>query len=388
MKQRLAGTSEMTPGHMAAGEAGQRRRVRKTSTSTVKLEDVARLAQVSTASVSRTLNTPHLVSPQLRERVMKAVAELNWVPNGPAKALASLRTRTVGALIPTLGHMNFATLVERMQRDLGEARYTLLIGCVGNSAELRLQQGSKMIEQGVEFLVLVGEAQPPALFEMLSSRNVAYAITYTSGKQGTHTAIGYDNYAAACRVTEHLLELGHRDFAMMRQPDEMNDRIQQRVAGATDTLAKAGLAIRPQHLAQGDGRTIASGRACFSRIMAASGDLRPTALICTNDYLASGALIEANAENLRVPEELSVTGFDDTDMSAHLDPPLTTIRVPSEQMGAALAAYILRLLEDGVVEVPPPMDAELIVRASTAPPPPSTGATPRQGSSRRSARRA
>src|SRR3954447_8070072 len=98
-----------------------RRRIRKASSSAVKLEDVARLAQVSTASVSRTLNSPHLVSQHLRERVMKAVAELNWVPNGPAKALASLRTRTVGALIPTLGHQNFAALVEQMQRDLGAA---------------------------------------------------------------------------------------------------------------------------------------------------------------------------------------------------------------------------------------------------------------------------
>ena len=364
-----------------------RRRIRKASSSAVKLEDVARLADVSTASVSRTLNAPHLVSQHLRDRVMKAVAELNWVPNGPAKALASLRTRTVGALIPTLGHQNFATLVERMQRDLGKARYTLLIGCVGNSAELRIQQGAKMIEQGVEFLVLVGEAQPPALFEMLSSRNVAYAITYTSGKQGTHTCIGYDNYAAACRVAEHLLDLGHRDFAMMTQPEDMNDRIQQRIAGAKDTLAKAGVAVRPQHLVQGDGRTIASGRAAFGSILAASGDIRPTALICTNDYLASGALIEAKAARIKVPEQLSVTGFDDTDMSAHLDPPLTTVRVPGEAMGAGLATYILRLLEDGMVEIPPPMDAALIVRESTAPPSSAPLTRPR-GSGPRLARRA
>src|SRR5277367_2624033 len=114
----------------SATTASVRRRPRRSGGATVRLEDVARLAGVSTASVSRALNAPDLVSPALRERITQAVHDLKWVPNGVAKALASLRTRTVGVMIPTLSHQNFATLIEALQQGLGAAQYTLLLCCV------------------------------------------------------------------------------------------------------------------------------------------------------------------------------------------------------------------------------------------------------------------
>jgi LacI family transcriptional regulator len=344
-----------------------RRRPRRSSSAAVRLEDVARLAGVSTASVSRALNAPELVSPELRDRISQAVQELQWVPNGAAKALASLRTRTVGVMIPTLSHQNFATLIEALQQRLGAAQYTLLLCCVETTAELRLQQARKLVEQGIECLVLVGEAQPPALFDLLNSRKVPYVITYTSGRTGVHTCIGFDNYLSGVRVTQHLLDLGHRNFGLVVHNRQDNDRIQQRIDGIRDTLARAGIAIRPQHLVQVDSRHIASGRQGMRQILA-DGSVRPTALICTNDYIATGAMIEAKVLHLAIPQDLSIVGFDDTDMSAHLDPPLTTIRVPSRRMGEEIAKYIVALLDGDMVELPGPLEADLIVRGSTAPP--------------------
>ena len=351
----------------SATTASIRRRPRRASGATVRLEDVARLAGVSTASVSRALNAPDLVSIELRNRITQAVQELKWVPNGVAKALASLRTRTVGVMIPTLSHQNFAILIEALQQGLGAAQYTLLLCCVEASAELRLQQARKLVEQGIECLVLVGEAQPPALFDLLKSQDVPYVITYTTGHQGTHTCIGFDNYASAVRITEHLLELGHRDFGMVAHNSEDNDRIIQRIAGTRDALSRAGIAIRPQHFVQVDSRHIASGREGMRKILA-DGQIRPTALICTNDYIATGAMIEAKVLDLLIPKDLSIVGFDDTDMSAHLDPPLTTIRVPSRRMGEEIARYIIAHLEKGSAEAPSPLEAELIIRGSTATP--------------------
>ncbi|HEX3400223.1 MAG TPA: LacI family DNA-binding transcriptional regulator [Acetobacteraceae bacterium] len=347
---------------------GARRRPRRSSSATVKLEDVARQAGVSTASVSRALNTPHLVSPELRDRIAQAALALNWVPNGVAKALASLRTRTVGVMIPTLSHQNFAILIEALQHDLAAAHYMLILCCTDVSEELRLKQARKLIEQGVECLVLVGEAQPDGLFQLLKSQNVPYVITYTSGRDTMHTCIGFDNYAAAVQLTEHMLALGHLDFGMVAHESQGNDRIQERIAGVQDTLARSGIAIRPQHFARVDSRHIASGRDGMRRILA-DGRLRPTALVCTNDYIATGAMIEAKQLNLAIPRDLSIVGFDDTDMSAHLDPPLTTIRVPSRRMGEEIARYIIGYLENGSTDCPPPLDAELIIRSSTAPPP-------------------
>jgi LacI family transcriptional regulator, galactose operon repressor len=344
-----------------------RRRPRRSSGASVKLEDVARQAGVSTASVSRALNTPNLVSPELRDRIARAAMDLKWVPNGVAKALASLRTRTIGVMIPTLSHQNFAILIEALQHDLAAARYTLILCCIDVSEELRLQQARKLVEQGVECLVLVGEEQPDGLFELLKSQNVPYVITYTSGRDKTHTCIGFDNYVASVQLTEHLLELGHRNFGMVAHESRGNDRIQQRMAGVRDTLARAGIAIRPQHFVRVDSRHIASGRDGMRKILADT-ELRPTALVCTNDYIATGAMIEAKELDLAIPQDLSIVGFDDTDMSAHLDPPLTTIRVPSRLMGKEIAKYIIAYLDDGAADCPPPMEAELVIRHSTAPP--------------------
>jgi LacI family transcriptional regulator len=344
------------------------RRPRRLGGAPVKLEDVARHAGVSTASVSRALNTPNLVSPELRERIARAAQDLKWVPNGVAKALASLRTRTIGVMIPTLSHQNFATLIEVLQHDLGAAHYTLVLCCMGQSDELRLQQVRKLVEQGIECLVLVGEAHPDAIFELLISQNVPYVVTYTSGRTQRHTCIGFDNYAASFKLSKHLLELGHIDFGMVAHETGDNDRIQQRISAVHDALAQSGLAIRPQHFVRVNSRHIASGRDGMRKIVA-DGSLRPTALICTNDYIATGALIEAKQLGLLIPHDLSIVGFDDTDMSAHLDPPLTTIRVPSRLMGEQIASYIIDRLENGVADAPRPLAAELVIRGSTAPPP-------------------
>src|SRR5690242_16700812 len=211
-------------------EVGLRsRRARRPNGASVKLEDVARRAGVSTASVSRALNTPNLVSPELRDRIAQAALDLKWVPNGIAKALASLRTRTIGVMIPTLSHQNFAILIEALQQDLGTAHYTLVLCCMDASDEMRIQQARKLVEQGVECLVLVGESHPDMLFDLLRSQNVPYVITYTSGRDPRHVCIGFDNYAAAVSLTQHLLELGHRDFGIVAHESAGNRSEERRV---------------------------------------------------------------------------------------------------------------------------------------------------------------
>ena len=288
--------------------------------------------------------------------------------NSIAKALASNRTRTIGVMIPTLSHQNFATLIEASQHALGAVHYTLILCCIDVAAELRLLQAHKLVVQGVECLVLAGEAQPAGLFELLRSQNVPYVITYTSGRDGSHACIGFDTYAAAAVLTENLMALGHQDFGTVAHESYGNDRIQQRIEGVRETLAQRAIAIRPQHFVQVNRRHIASGRDGLRKILIGE-QLRPTALICTNDYIATGAMIEARQLDLTIPCDLSIVGFDDTDMSAHLDPPLTTIRVPSRRMGEEIARDIIGCLENGEAVCPPPLEAELIIRCSTAPPP-------------------
>lgn len=349
----------------------KRRRAKTSSKPT--LADVADLAGVSTASVSRVLNKGNFVSETLRRRVEGAVRTLGWIPNAAAKALASQRTRTVGALIPNLGHPNFGRVIQALQHRLAEHGYTLFLVCTENNMASTKEQAIKMVEQGVECLVMIGLTQPPELFPFLKDQNVPSVITYTSGV-GTKTdysatrIIGFDNGLSMSNVVQHLLDFGHRSFGCITiTADEHNDRMMQRVDGAREALAAEGLAIRPQHLVEVAQSTIACGREGLGRVLDA--ETWPTAIICTNDYFAAGAVFEAEARGIRVPEQLSIVGFDDLELSAHLHPPLTTVRVPDQEMGEEIGRFIVAYLEGETVHNSPLFAAELVVRASAGPPP-------------------
>jgi len=346
--------------------AQKQRRARKPFDGSVKLADVARHAGVSTATASRAINTPHLVSAEARERVEGAIRALNWIPHGAAKALASLRTRTIGVLIPTFGHQTIAAMIEALQHELALADYTLLMGWPDPTLETALKQAFNMIERGVDCLILMGEDQPEALMELLEKRNIFHVIAYTSGRQGRKNCIGFDNFLEMSKLTEHLLSLGHRNFGLITRGYAKNDRIRQRIEGVNYTLAREGIAIRPQHFIEVSHWLIGSGRDGMQRLMAQPPV--PTAVICANDYLAAGAVLEATAAGLRVPDDVSVVGFDDVELAGQLDPPLTTIRVPAQRLGRTIARYILDRLEKGEAELPPRLEAELVIRGSTAPP--------------------
>lgn len=346
--------------------AAKRSRTRRSVQSSVKLEDVARLARVSTATASRVINSPGAVTEKTRARVEKAIAELGWIPHGAAQALASLRTRTVGALIPTLGHQTIATMLESLQQSLGEAGYTLLLGRPDAARDRTVVQVSKMIQNGIECLVLMGEDHPPELFAMLEQRRIFHVIAYTTGGMGHSNCIGIDNHGEMTRMVRYLLGLGHRSFGVIAASHAHNDRIRLRIEAIRDTLAEEGIAVRPQHFKVVPQWTIGCGREGMRAILAE--DQRPTAVICTNDYLASGAVIEARAAGLVVPRDISVSGFDDNELASHIDPPLTTVHVPAAEMGKTIADYVIFTLDGGERDLPIRLEAQLVVRQSTARP--------------------
>ena len=348
--------------------APKRGRVRKPLAMT-KLVDVARVADVSTATVSRVLNSPNMVSEASRVRVHAAIKELNWIPHGAAKALASLRTRTVGALIPTLSHQAISAMLESLQQVLGDAGYTLLLGRPDASPDRTVRQAMKMIEHGIECLVLMGEEQPKALMALLEQRNVFYVVAYTSGRMGLKNCIGFDNFLEMSRLVQHLLDLGHKNFGLLTRSFEGNDRIRQRVEAVHETLARVGIAIRPQHKIIVPSWALGAGRNGMQQVLQALP--RPTAVVCVNDYLAAGALIEAKAEGLHVPDDISIVGFDDLELAAQLDPPLTTVRVPAPQIGEEIGRFILGHLEGGSAQLPDRFEATLMIRGSTGRPPES-----------------
>ncbi|MGI4856451.1 MAG: LacI family DNA-binding transcriptional regulator [Janthinobacterium lividum] len=342
------------------------------------LEDVAKLAGVSTATVSRAFNEPDRVSASVRERVSAAARTLNWIPNAAGRALASTRTHIAGAIIPTLDEQVFASQVSGMQTALAEQGITLFLGCANYSPRQALAQVHAMLGRGVEALAIVGERHPPALYEALDHAGVPYVLTYGYRKDSPHPCIGFDNHAAFVVLTDHLLALGHRRIALLIQPLAYNDRAVARVAGVHAALARQGLEIASGHYVEAAG-SIESARASLRTIWQAGAE-RPTAIICGNDQLALGIMLEAAALGIAIPDDLSVTGFDDVAMARQMHPALTTMAVDTGEIGRRAARYLVDALNGTPTPPGPALLPVLHVRASTGPvPPPHSAGAPVAG---------
>jgi LacI family transcriptional regulator len=330
-----------------------------------KLADVARMARVSTATVSRALTQPDKVKAATAARIRQAVESLGYVAHGAARALASRRTRTVGAVIPTLDHAIFANTTHALQKTLDEAGYTLLLACHEFDAEAEARMTQAFIERGVDGLVLLGTSHRPAVFRMIETHQVPYVLTWALDASGTHPCVGFDNRAAAIRMTRYLLELGHREFAMISGITEGNERAGERLEGVREALAAAGLVLRPERVVEKP-YTLPAGREGLREVLRASP--RATAVVCGNDVLAIGALAECQAAGFAVPQQVSVTGFDDLEMAAVVAPGLTTVHFPTAELGSHAAQNLLARLAGRAAPGRTELPVELVVRGSAAPP--------------------
>ncbi|WP_241015083.1 LacI family DNA-binding transcriptional regulator [Burkholderia sp. Ac-20379] len=336
------------------------------SPSSVTLRDVAKFAGVSSATVSRMMNKPEAVSNELRERIAAAISHLGWVPHAAARALATQRTGTIGAVFPTVSNEHFATAIQALQEALESAGYTLLLGCSQYDTEREYNQIRNMLERGVDAVVLVGESHHPDLYPTLAQRGVPFVNTFTYRKESPHLCVGIDNHKAFFDFTTYLLNLGHRRFAMLSQTADSNDRARARRDGVRDALAEHGLGISAAHMAEGFWG-VGVGRTLFSQVM--DTPQPPTAIICGNGTFAIGAMLEATRRGYDIPNALTLAGFDDFEIMSELPVPLTTVSVPSAEIGRTAAQMILAELSGehwpGSVEC----EATIIVRASSAPPP-------------------
>ncbi|OGK84666.1 MAG: LacI family transcriptional regulator [Candidatus Rokubacteria bacterium GWC2_70_16] len=345
---------------------GQRRnRLRRRRGVSPTVDDVASRAGVSTATVSRCLNTPAAVRPALRHRVDSAIAALGYVPHGAARALASQQSYTIGAVIPTLNNAIFASGIQALQRRLDEAKYTLLLASSDYDPARELREVQILVARGVDGIMLVGRAHKPELYACLRDKDVPYVNTWTYSSETEHPCVGFDNLEAGRRLASYLLDMGHRDIAMIAGITDGNDRATERLAGVREALAARGLSLPPQRLLERP-YDIAEGRGAFRLLMAK--EPRPTAVICGNDVLAFGALFECRSLGVEVPNQLSITGFDDLELASQVEPPLTTMHVPSEEMGRRAAEHLLARLAGKPVAPATRLEVSLIVRGTTAPP--------------------
>lgn len=327
--------------------------------------DVARLAGVSTATVSRTLNTPEQVDPATRQRVLEAATKLRYLPHGAARSMRSQRTRMVGAVVPSFDYALYARTTSALQRRLDERGYSLVLAEHHYDLATELRVTGQLIQHGVDAMAFVGLDHDPALFSLLDDYGRPYVLTWGIDPHGHHPSVGFDNQAATLAVTRHLLSLGHVRIGLLSAPVDGNDRARARGAGVRQALAEAGLAL-DERCVQHAPISLAAAQAGMARLLAL--DDPPTAVVGTNDVFAVGAMLACRAAGVRVPDDMSITGVDNTDLGATQTPGLTSIRTPIVEIGDAAAEQLIARLEGRPFERTRAFPIEIVHRGSTARP--------------------
>ena len=306
------------------------------------LQDVADLAAVSTATVSRCLNNSGHVTEKTRLKVQQAIQTLGYSPNFGAQALAAKRTNTIGAIIPTMENAIFARGMQAFQETLAENGLTLIIASCSYRPELEEEQIRSLVARGADALLLIGQSRPAATYQFLARRNIPYVLAWAHKKDSQHCYIGFDNQAAAQTITRQVLELGHRNLGVIVGLTRNNDRARDRITGIEHAIADYGAQTAPLQVIEAE-YTFQEGAKALDQLLANPSP--PTAVICGNDVLAVGAVKRAKQLGLAVPEDLSITGFADIEVSELIDPELTTVHVPHREMGIAAAKSLIAMLK-------------------------------------------
>ncbi|MEQ7918685.1 LacI family DNA-binding transcriptional regulator [Xanthomonas sp. WHRI 1810A] len=328
------------------------------------IREVARLAGVSVATVSRTLRSPEQVLPETRDKVNAAVEQARYRPNLMAIQFRSRKTGNLVILVPDISNTFFARVIRGAQEAAQAAGYRLLL-CDTLGRDAIERQFAELVYAHQADGVIQLRARDP--FDSSAPNQSAPPMVNACEvvKDAAFPTITLDNHAAAKAMTEHLIELGHRRIALIKGPIS-SPLTQDRVAGYQAALQQAGIAPDPTLICRGD-FTLNAGFEGAALMLALP--TRPTALFCENDEMAIGALKRIKQAGLRVPEDISVVGFDDIPMAAYSDPPLTTVSQPAEAFGEQAVHLLIALIEGrDIGERRVVLPFTLAVRSSSAAP--------------------
>jgi LacI family repressor for deo operon, udp, cdd, tsx, nupC, and nupG len=304
------------------------------------IREVARLAGVSVATVSRALKSPERVLPETRERVQVAVEQAGYRPNLLAVQFRSRRTFNLVVLVPHIANSFFARVISGAQRAAHAAGYRVLL-CDTLGCEATEREYADLVHAHQADGVLQLRAYDP--FESITDTGHLPPMINACEvlESGRHPTVSLDNHRAAKALTEHLLALGHRRIGLINGPGD-SPLTRDRRAGYEAALQEAGVAVDAALICPGDFSLKAGYDGALQLLDNAD---RPTALFCESDEMAIGALKRIKEMGLRVPEDVSLAGFDDIEPAAYCDPPLTTIAQPAESFGEQAVSMLIELIE-------------------------------------------
>ena len=334
----------------------------------VSIKDVAKLAGVSVATVSRTLAKPEKVAEPTRAKVMKAVQKSGYVTNVLASNFRRRKSQSVVVLVPDIANLFYSKIVQEIELVARKKNYQILLGETQQSPELEKAYSELVYQKMADGMICLGMKIP---FPHNAKRKTVDPKWPPLVMIGEYTGeipvpmVGIDNVQAAADATQHLVDLGHSEIAFIGGPKDFT-LCQERLKGFRRVMRKAGHKVPRNRIQFGEFK-LASGFDQVNRVFE-SGD-KPTALFCANDEIAMGAMKAIRAHGLRVPRDISIIGFDNLDIADYCTTPLTTIHQPRTEMGGEAMRLMLRILDGGAPEqARTVLSHHLIVRESTAKP--------------------
>ncbi len=328
------------------------------------MKDVAEYAGVSLSTVSYVLNDTGPVAPDRRNRVLDAVRILDYEVNESARNLKRRSGSTIGVVIPELTNQFFALIAEGVQKAAAARNMLVVLVVPGNAGQPEVEQSKLLRSQRIDGVIYspgVGST-PASVYELAQSGPVVLVDERIPGMD--LPAVVCDSRKGARAVAAYVLHQGHRHIAVIGGPPALWTA-QQRLAGYREALAGGGLDPDEVPVFDGDYRQM-SGRELAAKALAA--DPRPTALLCANDMMAIGAMEHCREVGLRIPQDVSIVGFDDLPMSGLLNPRLTTVYHPAQTMGFAAASALFDILDHGQAAATDLLPTSLRVRDSVCPP--------------------
>lgn len=314
----------------------------KTKKSEVTIREVASCAGTSIATVSRVLNGTGVVSDELKERVMEAVRELGYSPNAVARSLKQRSTKTIGVIISDIANPFFASVVRGIEDVLSPRQYHPLLCNTDRSVEKEEMYVRLLCEKRVDGVIISAAGRHGEHLNVLREQGIPWVFVNRRPAEFNGPAVLTDNRAGAFEATMHLINLGHRRIGIVAGPQDVNTGV-DRLAGFQEAMQSMGLPVPETLIAYGDFREN-GGYQGVKQLMALPEGDRPTALVVSNNQMTIGALRALMDLDIRVPRDVALVMFDETEWARIVVPPLTTVAQLTYELGQAAARTLLKLV--------------------------------------------
>lgn len=354
----------------------------------VSIKDIARLARVSHSTVSRALRESPLVNPETAEKIRRIASESGFRASAVARSLATSRTNTIGVVVTSIDDPFVAEVVKGIEDEAILHDYSVFLANCHADPEREMKVVHSFEDRRVDGIVVTASRVGALYGPVLEKMHIPIVLLNNQHPSQFAHSILIDNFEGSRQAVAHLVELGHRRVAYI------GDRFghgsdSERFSGYRAALDEADIPFQPDLVVHGDGKA-EGGRQAMAKLLSAMP--MPTAVFCYNDMTAIGAMKAIRAKRLHVPDDVSLVGFDDLPLSLYVDPPLTTVRQPKQDMGRMAMQALLKLITGTEAEQNVRVAGELIIRQSTAAPPQSLekethtcnySSAPRKGRSRK-----